>query len=78
MRNRQGLAKLSPTHRALHQFSKKHICVIVESLHVCACQNYKCVDGAADIKLRILWFAKIPSGSHLTEMLVLICSAFPR
>src|SRR5215469_3756697 len=25
-----------------------------------------------------LWYAKIPSGSHLTEMLVLICSAFPR
>jgi hypothetical protein len=25
-----------------------------------------------------LWNAKIPSGSHLTEMLALICSAFPR
>jgi hypothetical protein len=25
-----------------------------------------------------LWCAKIPSGSHLTEMLALICSAFPR
>jgi hypothetical protein len=25
-----------------------------------------------------LWYAKIPSGSHLTEMLVLICSAFQR
>jgi hypothetical protein len=27
---------------------------------------------------RELWYAKIPSGSHLTEMLALICSAFPR
>ena len=25
-----------------------------------------------------LWYAKIPSGSHLTEMLALICSAFLR
>jgi len=25
-----------------------------------------------------LWYAKIPSGSHLTEMLALICLAFPR
>jgi hypothetical protein len=25
-----------------------------------------------------VWYAKIPSGSHLTEMLALICSAFPR
>ena len=25
-----------------------------------------------------LWYARIPSGSHLTEMLALICSAFPR
>ena len=32
---------------------------------------YRVQDGIA-------WYAKIPSGSHLTEMLALICSAFPR
>lgn len=26
----------------------------------------------------VLWYAKIPSGSNLTEMLALICSAFLR
>jgi uncharacterized membrane protein len=29
-------------------------------------------------RAHLVWYAKIPSGSHLTEMLALICSAFPR
>ena len=52
MRDRQGLAKLPSMHRTLHQFGKKSVCVKVKSLHICACQNYKCVDGTTDIKLR--------------------------
>ncbi|MCU1316635.1 MAG: hypothetical protein JWN63_1957 [Candidatus Acidoferrum typicum] len=40
------------------------------------CQRMENNRFAVGLELLTLWYARIPSGSHVTEMLALICSAY--